>query len=65
VPGISPHEKFSSRKRERASGNPAALRFVAANQHPDQSTIATFRRRFLDPSRTLFVQVLQLAREIG
>src|SRR5256885_583014 len=56
---------FSSRKLERATYDSVAFRFVAANQHPDHDTIATFRRRFLDEIQTLFVQVLQLAREIG
>src|SRR3954464_11635507 len=56
---------FSSRKLERATYDSVAFRFVAANQHPDHDTIATFRRRFLDEIKTLFVQVLQLAREMG
>jgi transposase len=56
---------FSSRKLERASYDSVAFRFVAANQHPDHDTIAAFRRRFLDEIKTLFVQVLQLAREMG
>jgi transposase len=56
---------FSSRKLERATYDSVAFRFIAANQHPDHDTIATFRRRFLDEIKTLFVQVLQLAREIG
>jgi transposase len=56
---------FSSRKLERASYDSVAFRFVAANQHPDHDTIATFRRRFRDEIQTLFVQVLQLAREMG
>src|SRR3954447_3728589 len=56
---------FSSRKLERATYDSVAFRFVAANQHPDHDTIAAFRRRFLDQIKTLFVQVLQLAREIG
>jgi transposase len=38
---------FSSRKLERATYDSVALRFVAANQHPDHDTIAAFRRRFL------------------
>jgi hypothetical protein len=42
-----------------------AFRFVAANQHPDHDTMATFRRRFLAEIQTLFVPVLHLAREIG
>src|SRR3954466_5561942 len=56
---------FSSRKLERASYDSVALRFVAANQHPDHDTIATFRRRFLEEIQALFVEVLQLAREMG
>src|SRR4051812_19794196 len=56
---------FSSRKLERASYDPVAFRFVVANQHPDHDTIATLRRRFLEEIQALFVEVLQLAREIG
>src|SRR6201982_3244405 len=56
---------FSSRKLERATYDSVALRFVAATQHPDHDNIAAFRRRFLKPIEALFVQVLQLAREIG
>jgi transposase len=56
---------FSSRKLERATYDSVAFRFVAANQHPDHDTIAAFRRRFLAEIQTLFVQVLQLAREMG
>ena len=56
---------FSSRKLERASYDSVAFRFIAANQHPDHDTIATFRRRFLKQIETLFVQVLDVAREMG
>src|SRR5450830_932345 len=42
-----------------------AFRFIAANDHPDHDTIATFRRRFLKQIEGLFVQVLLLAREMG
>jgi hypothetical protein len=56
---------FSSRKLERATYDSVAFRFVAANEHPDHDTIATFRRRFLPQIETLFVQVLGLAREMG
>src|SRR5260221_2470372 len=56
---------FSSRKLERASYDSVAFRFVAANEHPDHDTIATFRRRFLEEIEGLFVQVLLLAREMG
>ena len=56
---------FSSRKLERATYNSVAFRFIAANDHPDHDTIATFRRRFLAEIEALFVRVLLLAREMG
>ena len=56
---------FSSRKLERATHDSVAFRFIAANEHPDHDTIATFRRRFLKQIEALFVQVLVLAREMG
>jgi transposase len=56
---------FSSRKLERATYDSVAFRFIAANQHPDHDTIAAFRRRFLGEITELFVQVLELAREMG
>src|ERR1039457_6117158 len=56
---------FSSRKLERATYDSVAFRFVAANDHPDHDTIASFRRRFLRDIEKLFVQVLLLAREMG
>jgi transposase len=56
---------FSSRKIERATYDSVAFRFIAANDHPDHDTIATFRRRFLQEIEELFVQVLLLARETG
>ena len=56
---------FSSRKLERATYNSVAFRFIAANDHPDHDTIAAFRRRFLKEIEALFVEVLQLAREMG
>src|SRR5271165_4220892 len=56
---------FSSRKLERATYDSVAFRFIAANDHPDHDTIATFRRRFLKDIEKLFVAVLQLAREMG
>src|SRR5271166_1071934 len=56
---------FSSRKLERATHDSVAFRFIAANDHPDHDTIATFRRRFLAEIEALFVRVLLLAREMG
>src|ERR1700686_5943568 len=38
---------------------------MAANDHPDRDTIATFRRRFLKEIEGQFVEVLKLAREMG
>jgi transposase len=56
---------FSSRKLERAMYDSVAFRFIAANDHPDHDTIATFRQRFLKEIEELFVKVLSLAREMG
>src|SRR4029077_1680621 len=56
---------FSSRKLERATYDSVAFRFIAANDHPDHDTIASFRRRFLPEIEALFVKVLLLAREMG
>ena len=56
---------FSSRKLERATYDSVAFRFIAANDHPDHDTIASFRRRFLAEIEALFVRVLVLAREMG
>ena len=56
---------YSSRKLERATYDSVAFRFVAANDHPDHDTIATFRRRFLTEIEQLFVEVLLLARQAG
>ena len=56
---------FSSRKLERATHDSVAFRFIAANDHLDHDTVATFRRRFLPKIEALFVEVLLLAREMG
>lgn len=55
---------FSSRKLERATYDSVAFRYIAAGSHPDHDTLATFRRRFLGELEGLFVQVLELAREM-
>jgi transposase len=55
---------FSSRKLEQASYDSVAFRYIAAGSHPDHDTLATFRRRFLDELSDLFVQVLELAKEM-
>lgn len=56
---------FSSRAIERATHDSVAFRFIAANEHPDHDTIATFRKRFLPQIQGLFVEVLKLARAMG
>lgn len=56
---------FSSRAIERATHDSVAFRFIAANEHPDHDTIATFRKRFLPQIEALFVEVLKLAHTMG
>jgi transposase len=46
--------EYSSRKIERATYDSVAVRFIAANQHPDHDTLAVFRRRFLPQIEALF-----------
>ena len=55
---------FSSRKLETATYDSVAFRYIAAGNHPDHDTLATFRRRFIDELAGLFVQVLQMAQEL-
>lgn len=55
---------FSSRKIERATYDSVAFRFIAANEHPDHDTLATFRRRFLEELAGIFIQVLEMAQEM-
>lgn len=56
---------FSSRKIEKATYDSVAFRFISANTHPDHDTIATFRKRFLEQLKPLFVQILLVASEMG
>ena len=56
---------FSSRKIEKATYDSVAFRFISANTHPDHDTIASFRKRFLEQLKPLFVQILTLAHEMG
>ena len=55
---------FSSRKLEQATDDSVAFRYLAAGSHPDHTTLATFRQRFLDEVAGLFVKVLELAKEM-
>src|SRR5215210_5182103 len=56
---------FSSRKIERATVVDVAFRVLAANQHPDHDSIATFRKRHLAALAGLFVQILRLCEKAG
>jgi len=55
----------SSRKIERATFEDVAFRFLAANQHPDHDTIASFRQENLEELAALFLQVLRLCQKAG
>ena len=56
---------FASRKLEQATFDSVAFRYVAANQHPDHDTIASFRKRFLQELSAVFVQILSIAQQMG
>ena len=50
----------SSRKLERANDQDVALRYLAADQHPDHDSIASFRQTHLQALAGLFMQASQL-----
>jgi transposase len=54
----------SSYKIAAATYDSVAFRYIAANKHPDQDTIATFRRRFLPYLDAIFNEILRLAKEL-
>ena len=56
---------FSSRKLEAATDTDIPLRFIAGGLHPDHDTLATFRQTFLAEIKTVFAQVLLIAKEMG
>jgi transposase len=56
---------YSSRKIERATYDSVAFLYISGDMHPDHDTISTFRKRFLPQLGALFVQILQIAREMG
>lgn len=56
---------FSSRKIEVATYDSIAFRFLAGNTHPDHSSLAEFRKRFQGQFKSIFMQVLVLAHEMG
>ncbi len=55
----------SSRKIERATYEDVAFRYLAADQHPDHDTIASFRQTHLESLAELFLQALQLCEKAG
>ena len=54
-----------SRRIERATYEDVAFRYLAADQHPDHTTIADFRKEHLANLSQLFVQVLKLCQQAG
>lgn len=56
---------FSSRKIERATYRDVAVRYLTADTHPDHDTICKFRRENLTAISTAFIEILQLAKELG
>ncbi len=56
---------FSSRKLEKATYDSVAYRYICANSNPDHDSINRFRKRFGKELGVLFVQILQIAGQIG
>jgi len=56
---------FSSGKIEKANYEHIPFRFIAGGFHPNHSTIAAFRKKFLGSLQGLFVQILLLAQVAG
>jgi transposase len=55
----------SSRRIEQATYDDLAFRYLAADQHPDHDTIASFRQQHLECLGRLFLQALQLCQKAG
>ena len=55
----------SSRAIERATYDNVAFRYLAADQHPDHDTIASFRQEHLEALAGLFLQALRLCEKAG
>jgi transposase len=55
----------SSRRIEQATHDNVAFRYLAADQHPDHDTIASFRQQHLESLSRLFVQALRLCQKAG
>jgi transposase len=59
------HGVQSSRRVEEACHSDVAFRVITANEQPDHTTIARFRRRHVDSLAMLFTQTLRLCAEAG
>ena len=55
----------SSRAIEKATYDNVAFRYLAADQHPDHDTIASFRQQHLEALAGLFVDALRLCGKAG
>jgi transposase len=55
----------SSRQIERLCQHDIGFRVIVAQQMPDHTTIARFRRDFAEPLAGLFVQILELCKSAG
>src|SRR5271169_262696 len=56
---------YSSRKIQARTYDDVAFRYLSADEHPDHSTLAEFRKRHLQALAGLFVQALQLCQKAG
>lgn len=56
---------FSSRALERATYELIPVIYITGNTHPDHNSINTFRKRFLEELKELFVQILLRAYGLG
>ena len=56
---------FSSRKIEQATYTNISVRFLTADTHPDHDSICKFRRENKEAITNAFVDILQLAKEMG
>jgi len=56
---------FSSRKIETATYELIPVLFITGGEHPDHDTINTFRKRFLDKLKPLFLEILMIAHGMG
>src|ERR1035437_3696969 len=56
---------YSSRQLQAKTYEDIAFRYLAADEHPDHSTLAEFRQRHLEALAGLFTQALQLCQKAG